>query len=131
VPKEEWQTRYERINLFEKLLTDGGVTIVKVFLHIDKDEQRKRLQARLDDPTKRWKFSRADVQERRYWKQYQQAYEAVLTRCNTKYAPWHIIPANCKWYRNLAVSNILRKTLAKMNPQFPPAEEGLDKLVVE
>ncbi len=131
VPKSEWESRYERINLFEKLLRDGGTTIVKVFLHIDKEEQRRRLQARLDDPNKRWKFSRADLKEREYWNDYQRVYEAALTRCNTEYAPWHVIPANRKWYRNLVVSRILRKTLEKMSPQFPPAEEGLERLVVE
>ena len=131
VPKSEWESRYERINLFEKLLRDGGTAIVKVFLHIDKEEQRRRLQARLDDPNKRWKFSRADLKERRYWNDYQRAYEAALTRCNTEHAPWHVVPANRKWYRNLVVSRILRKTLEKMSPQFPPAEEGLENVVVE
>ena len=131
VPEEEWERRYDRINEFEKLLHEGGTTIVKVFLHISKDEQRRRLQARLDDPTKRWKFSRADLQERHYWDAYQAAYEAAMTRCNTKHAPWHIVPADQKWYRNLAVSRILRKTLEKMSPQYPPAEEGLEGLVVE
>jgi PPK2 family polyphosphate:nucleotide phosphotransferase len=131
VPKEEWESRYERINLFEKLLSDGGVTVVKVFLHVSKAQQRRRLQARLDDPKKRWKFSRADLQERRYWGEYQRAYEAAMTRCNTKHAPWYIVPADHKWYRNLAVSRILRKTLERMAPQFPPAEEGLEGLVVE
>ncbi len=131
VPKSEWESRYERINLFEKLLRDGGTTIVKVFLHISKEEQRRRLQARLDDPNKRWKFSRADLKERGYWNDYQRVYEAALTRCNTEYAPWHVVPANRKWYRNLVVSRILRKTLEKMSPQYPPAEEGLERLVVE
>jgi PPK2 family polyphosphate:nucleotide phosphotransferase len=131
VPKEEWETRYERINQFEKMLHDGGTTIVKVFLHISKDEQRKRLQARLDDPKKRWKFNRDDLQERRLWDDYQQAYEAALTRCNTEHAPWYVVPANRKWYRNLVVSRILRKTLERLDPQFPPAEEGLEGLVVE
>jgi polyphosphate kinase 2 (PPK2 family) len=131
VPKEEWEGRYERINMFEKLLVEGGVTMVKIFLHIGKQEQRRRLQARLDDPTKRWKFSRADIEERCYWSDYQQAYEAALSRCNTRHAPWHIVPANNKWYRNLIVSRILRKTLERMSPQFPAAEEGLDGLVVE
>jgi PPK2 family polyphosphate:nucleotide phosphotransferase len=131
VPKSEWQSRYERINLFERVLSDGGTTIVKVFLHISKQEQRKRLQSRLDDPTKRWKFSRADLQERRYWDHYQRAYEAALTLCNTRHAPWYVVPANHKWYRNLLVSRILRTTLERMNPQYPPAEEGLDKLVVK
>jgi PPK2 family polyphosphate:nucleotide phosphotransferase len=131
VPKEEWEARYDRINRFEKMLHEGGTTIVKVFLHISKDEQRKRLQARLDDPKKRWKFSRADIAERNYWSDYQRAYEAAMTRCNATYAPWYIVPANHKWYRNLVISRILRKTLEKMNPQFPKAEKGLKGLVVK
>jgi PPK2 family polyphosphate:nucleotide phosphotransferase len=131
VPKKEWRTRYDRINLFEQMAHQGGTTIVKVFLHISKDEQRKRLQSRLDDPQKRWKFSKADLAEREYWSDYQKAYNDALTLCNTDYAPWYIVPANKKWYRNLAVSRILRQTLEKMNPQYPPAEEGLDGLVVK
>ncbi|MCE5266729.1 MAG: polyphosphate kinase 2 family protein, partial [Planctomycetaceae bacterium] len=131
VPKEEWESRYERINLFEKMLSEGGVTIVKVFLHISRQEQRRRLQARLDDPTKRWKFSKADLAERQYWNDYQRAYEVAMMRCNTEYAPWYIVPANRKCSRNLVISRILRKTLERMDPQFPPAEEGLDKVVVE
>jgi PPK2 family polyphosphate:nucleotide phosphotransferase len=131
VPAEEWKARYERINHFEDLLHSGGTALVKVFLHISRDEQRKRLQSRLDDPQKRWKFSHADLEERTYWRQYQKAYEAALTKCNTKQAPWYIVPADRKWYRNLIVSRILRRTLEKMDPQFPPAEEGLDGIVVE
>jgi PPK2 family polyphosphate:nucleotide phosphotransferase len=131
VPKDEWESRYERINRFEEMLHDGGTTIVKVFLHISKEEQRRRLQSRLDDPKKRWKFSRADIKERGYWDDYQRAYEAALTRCNTKHAPWHIVPANRKWYRNLVVSQILRKTLERLDPKYPPAEEGIDGLIVE
>ena len=131
VPKKEWQSRYERINLFERMLADGRTTIVKVFLHISKEEQRRRLQSRLDNPDKRWKFSRADLQERGYWDDYQRAYEAALSRCNTKHAPWYVVPANHKWYRNLVISRILRKTLEKMAPQYPPAEKGLDQIVVE
>jgi PPK2 family polyphosphate:nucleotide phosphotransferase len=131
VPKSEWRTRYEKINLFEKLAVQGGAVIVKVFLHISKDEQRSRLQSRLDDPQKRWKFSKADLAEREYWNDYQKAYEEALTRCNTDYAPWYIVPADKKWYRNLVVSKILRQTLEKMNPQYPPAEDGLEGLVVK
>jgi PPK2 family polyphosphate:nucleotide phosphotransferase len=131
VPEEEWKSRYERINAFEKLLSSGGTTIVKVFLHISKEEQQKRLQARLDDPKKRWKFSRADVQERSFWHDYQRAYEAALSRCSSKHAPWHIVPANRRWYRNLLVSRILREALENMDPQFPAAEEGLEGVVVE
>jgi PPK2 family polyphosphate:nucleotide phosphotransferase len=130
-PKREWQTRFDRINLFEKMLIMGGTTIVKIFLHIGKDEQRKRLQSRLDDPDKLWKFSRADLDERKYWDQYQRAYNDALTLCNTEDAPWYIVPANRKWYRNLAISHILCKTLKKMDPQFPPAEKGLEGIVVE
>jgi PPK2 family polyphosphate:nucleotide phosphotransferase len=131
VPKEEWESRYARINRFEELLHDAGTTIVKVFLHISKDEQRRRLQSRLDDPKKRWKFSKADIAERAFWADYQRAYEAALTRCNTPHAPWYIVPANHKWYRNMAISRILRTTLEEMNPQYPKAEKGLKGLVVE
>ena len=131
VPKSEWQTRYDRINAFEKLVVEGGTTIVKVFLFISKERQRTRLQARLDNPDKRWKFSHADVKERGYWDEYTRAYEEALTRCNTDHAPWHIVPSNRKWYRNLIVSRILCKTLRKMDPQFPPAEEGIEGIVVE
>jgi len=131
VSKKEWESRYERINLFEQTLAKGGTAIVKVFLHISKDEQQRRLQARLDAPQKRWKFSGADLQERRSWDDYQRAYEVAMSRCNEKHAPWYVVPANCKWYRNLVVSRILRKTLEQMAPQYPPAEEGLQGLVVE
>jgi PPK2 family polyphosphate:nucleotide phosphotransferase len=131
VPEKEWESRYERINRFEGMLHDAGTTIVKVFLHISKDEQRRRLQSRLDDAKKRWKFSRADIEERQYWADYHRAYEAAMTRCNTTRAPWYIVPANHKWYRNLVISHILRKTLEEMDPQYPPAEKGLKGLVVE
>lgn len=131
VPEAEWQTRYDRINEFEQLLTEGAVTILKFFLHISKEEQRERLQARLDNPLKRWKFSQADLSERKRWDAYQRAYEDALTRCNTPYAPWHIVPADRKWYRNLVVSQTLLETFEKMNPQIPPAEAGLDGIVVE
>jgi len=131
VPKSEWRTRYDRINAFEKLVVHGGTTIVKVFLYVSREEQRERLQARLDNPDKRWKFSRADIKERGYWDEYVRAYEEALTRCNTDCAPWHVVPADRKWYRNLVVSRLLCKTLREMDPQFPPAEEGLEGIVVE
>lgn len=131
VPEKKWQDRYERINEFEALLVEGGVTIVKCFLHISKEEQRERLQARLDNPDKRWKFSKGDLDERKLWDDYQRAYEDALTKCNTEYAPWHIIPSDRKWNRNLVISQILRETLEMMDPQFPKAEEGLDGIVVE
>lgn len=131
VPEKEWKSRYARINEFERLLVEGGMRLVKFFLHISKEEQRKRLQARLDDPTKRWKFSRADLEERKLWPLYQRAYEDALTRCNTEYAPWHIVPSDRKWYRNLVVSRVLKTVLEEMDPQFPPAEPGIEELVVE
>jgi PPK2 family polyphosphate:nucleotide phosphotransferase len=131
VPKKEWESRYERINLFEQTLAKGGTAIVKVFLHISKQEQQRRLQTRVDDPKKRWKFSRADLQERRAWDDYQRAYEVAMARCNSKHAPWYVVPANRKWYRNLVVSRILRRTLERMAPQYPPAEEGLQGMMVE
>jgi len=131
VPKSVWRTRYDRINEFEQLLVDEGVTLIKCFLHISKDEQRERLEARLEDPTKRWKFRRGDLEERKRWDDYQAAYEDAISRCNTTHAPWHIVPADRKWYRNLVVSNLLRETLEKLDPQFPEEEAGLDEIVVE
>ena len=131
VPREEWRSRYERINAFEQLLRDDGIKIVKIFLHISKEEQRKRLQARLDDPKKRWKFRRADIDERRLWDDYVRAYDEALTRCNTPHAPWYIVPADKKWYRNLVVSRVLRHALEEMDPQIPPPEKDLDGMVVE
>jgi PPK2 family polyphosphate:nucleotide phosphotransferase len=131
VPKEEWKSRYGRINAFERLVEEGGTKIVKIFLHISKDEQRERLQARLDDPNKRWKFRRSDLADRALWDDFQKAYGDALTRCNTDEAPWYIVPADKKWYRNLVVSRILRETLERMDPQYPPPEENLDGLVVE
>jgi len=107
------------------------MTIVKCFLHISKDEQKERLQARLTDPSKYWKFSIKDLEERKLWDDYQTAYEDALTLCNTKHAPWHIIPADRKWYRNLCISRILVNVLEELNPQFPQAQPGIEKLVVE
>lgn len=131
VPEDEWQGRYERINEFEKLLVEGRVTMLKCFLHISKEEQRERLQARLDDPNKRWKFNSGDLAERKLWDKYQEAYEDALEKCNTEHAPWHIIPSDRKWYRNLVVSELLKDTLEAMDAQFPPSEPGLDGIVVE
>lgn len=131
VPKAEWQTRYQRINDFEELLVEGRVTLIKCFLHISFEEQRERLQARLDTPHKRWKFSKGDLAERKLWDDYQNAYEAALTRCNTEHAPWHIIPSDRKWNRNLTVSKLLHDTLVELDPQFPECEAGLDDIIVE
>jgi len=131
VPPTEWQERYHQINEFERMVATGGTRILKCFLHISKEEQRERLQARLDNPHKRWKFSNKDIDERAFWDDYQRAYEVAVGRCNTEYAPWHIIPSDRKWYRNLTVSRLLLRTLTDMAPEFPPAEEGLDGLIVK
>jgi PPK2 family polyphosphate:nucleotide phosphotransferase len=131
IPEEQWRSRYHIINEFESLLAAGGMTFIKCFLHISKDEQRERLQKRLDNPNKRWKFSKSDLPERKLWDDYQRAYEDAITECNTKHAPWHIIPSDRKWYRNLIVSKILRETLERMDPQFPTAEPGLENIIVE
>ncbi|MEI6084526.1 MAG: polyphosphate kinase 2 family protein [Verrucomicrobiota bacterium] len=130
VPEKVWSGRYRQINDFEALLLASGVQILKFFLHIDKDEQRDRLQARLEDPTKNWKFNPGDLEERKLWKDYQRAYEDALRQCSTPAAPWFIIPANKKWFRNLAVSQIIVETLEKLDPQFPPPVAGLSKIVI-
>lgn len=130
VPEAIWERRYEHINAFERVVADHGTRILKFFLHISKAEQKERLQARLDDPEKRWKFSLGDLPVREKWQDYMQAYEAVLTRCNTPYAPWHIVPANKKWYRNLVITRVIVETLEAMDPQFPPAEPGLETVVI-
>lgn len=131
VPEEVWSQRYDKINTFENLLAEGGVTLVKCYLHISKDEQRARLQARLDNPAKHWKFDKQDIAERKLWNAYQAAYEDALSLCNTRFAPWHIIPSDRKWYRNLTVSRLLRETLERLDPRFPDPQPGLDGITVE
>lgn len=130
-PKEEINRRYEQINAFEKQLTDSGTVILKFFLHISKDEQKERLQARLEEPVKHWKFSSADLAERKLWNHYERAYEKAVSECSTPWAPWHIIPANHKWYRNYAVARIVLETLESMKLRYPAAEPGLDKIVID
>src|SRR6202161_3392170 len=115
VPKDFWSERYGQINQFEKFLSDNDVKILKFFLHISKDEQKKRFEQRIEDPDRQWKISEADFDERNYWGDYTKAYEDALTRCSTKHAPWYIIPANKKWFRNLAVSHIIAETMEEMN----------------
>lgn len=130
VPEPVWQQRYEQINQFEKLLAETGTTVVKFFLHISKDEQKERMEERLSDPERHWKFSRDDLNKRAQWNDYMAAYQDALARCSTDYAPWYAIPADQKWYRNLAIATVLAETLAKMNPQYPPPEEGLEDIRV-
>ncbi|HXI83773.1 MAG TPA: polyphosphate kinase 2 family protein [Verrucomicrobiae bacterium] len=131
VPKSVWSARYDQINAFEKLLTENGVTILKFFLHISKEEQKERLEARLEDSTRNWKISPADLKERERWGDYVKAYEAALSRCSTSAIPWFVIPSNKKWFRNLAVSQIIVETLEQMNPKFPKAAFDISKLKVK
>ena len=119
VPKKIWKARYDQINRFEEMLTRNGTTIVKFMLHISKDEQKKRLQARIENSRKRWKFSPADLRERPLWDDYQDVYEDAINRCSTSFAPWYIVPANHKWARDFAVINIVSRYLKKMKPRYP------------
>jgi PPK2 family polyphosphate:nucleotide phosphotransferase len=118
-PPDEIERRYGAINEFERRLVDDGMTVVKCFLHISKEKQRERLLARLDDPTKHWKFNPHDIDERAYWDDYQRAYEIAIERCNTDAAPWHVIPSDRKWYRNWLVSRLLLEHLERLNLQWP------------
>ncbi|MCL4302711.1 MAG: polyphosphate kinase 2 family protein [Anaerolineae bacterium] len=131
VSKAIWQTRYDHINDFEQLLVDSGVTILKFYLHISKEEQKKRLQARLDQPQKRWKFNPADLGERERWDDYMRAFEDVFEKCSTKAAPWYIVPANKKWYRNVVISETIIKTLESLDMKFPEPAVDLDKIVIK
>lgn len=125
VPEERWRKRYEHIRNFEKMLTDEGVTIVKFFLAIDRDEQRARFQDRVDDPTKRWKFNPGDLEERNRWDDYSAAFSEMLHETSMSYAPWYLVPANRNWLRNLAVGEILADTLDALKPTYPPAAAGV------
>jgi PPK2 family polyphosphate:nucleotide phosphotransferase len=131
VPKEVWSKRYEQINAFEKILAENGTTILKFFLHISKDEQKERLQARLDDPTKHWKFSLGDLGERKLWDDYQAAYEDALNKTSTEHAPWYVVPANRKWYRDLVISTVLVDALKGLKMKFPEPKDDLNGVVIE
>jgi PPK2 family polyphosphate:nucleotide phosphotransferase len=120
VPASTWRRRFEQINQWEAELVSEGTTVVKLFLNIDPDEQKRRLQARLDDPTKHWKFNPEDLKVRAQWGDYMRAYEDALSRCSTEAAPWYIVPANRKWFRNLAVAEILVSTMDAMELKYPP-----------
>jgi PPK2 family polyphosphate:nucleotide phosphotransferase len=124
VPKKVWSRRYDQINAFEKILAENGMTIVKFFLHISKEEQKRRFQARLDDKAKHWKLAAGDFEERKHWDDYVEAYEDCLRRCSTAHAPWYVIPSDKKWFRNLAVSSILVETLEALDLEYP--EPSLD-----
>ncbi|MDJ0340688.1 polyphosphate kinase 2 family protein [Streptomyces sp. H10-C2] len=127
VPRATWSKRYSVINRFEQSLADDGVSIVKVFLHVGYDEQRDRLLARLDNPDKHWKFNAGDIAERALWPAYQEAYEAALERCSTDAAPWYLVPADRKWYRNWAISKLLLEHLELMDPAYPKGDFDVEE----
>ncbi|HEY0734210.1 MAG TPA: polyphosphate kinase 2 family protein [Herpetosiphonaceae bacterium] len=130
IEEDVWRHRYAMINEFEHMLTLNNTVVLKFFLYISKDEQKRRLESRLQDPTKHWKFSSNDIKERAYWDQYMLAFEDAINQCSTEYAPWYVVPANKKWYRNLVIARTIADTLDAMNPQFPPGETGLGQIVV-
>ncbi len=131
VPKSVWKARYEHINNFERMLTDAGVVILKFYLHLSKDEQKERLLERYNDPTKQWKFSIDDVKKRKQWDDYQKAYADVLTECSTEWAPWYIVPADHKWFRNLVISQVIVDTLEKLDMHYPPLSEEAQNICIE
>jgi polyphosphate kinase 2 (PPK2 family) len=130
VPEEVWQDRYERINAFEALLAANATRIVKLFLHISRDEQRARFQKRLDNPEKHWKWSSGDLETREKWPAYQAAYTDALARCSTEVAPWYVVPADRKWYRDLAAAEILAEAARAMDPRWPEPEEDVSRVVI-
>jgi PPK2 family polyphosphate:nucleotide phosphotransferase len=125
VPEAVWRPRYQLINHFEQMLAQEGVTVLKFYLHISKDEQERRLQARQADPTKRWKFNPKDLEERKFWDDYVSAYEDAINQCSTLYAPWYVVPANKKWFRNLVVARTIADALEAIDPRFPEPGSGL------
>ena len=130
-PRKVWAARYQQINHFERMLVKNGVIILKFFLHISKAEQKQRLEERLNDPTRYWKFSLHDVEERGFWSAYRKAYEVALSECSTKWAPWHVVPADHKWYRNLVVAETIVGALRDLKMEYPPPTVDLSKIVIE
>ena len=131
VPESVWSRRYDHINAFEQMLADEGTTILKFYLHISKEEQAERLQARLDDPSKHWKFNIGDLAERKRWDDYMAAYTEMLERTSTAAAPWTIVPSDRKWFRNLVISQVIVETLEGLDLRYPDPEPGLDQVVIE
>ena len=131
IHKSIWSQRYEHINAFERCLSDNSIKIIKFFLHISKEEQRKRLEERMNDPSKRWKASESDITERKFWNNYTVAYQDIINRCSNLWAPWYIIPANKKWFRNLVVALIIVDTLERMKPKFPKPTINLSEMTID
>jgi PPK2 family polyphosphate:nucleotide phosphotransferase len=131
IHKSIWSQRYEHINAFERCLSDNSIKIIKFFLHISKEEQRTRLEERMNDPSKQWKVSESDITERKFWKNYTVAYQDIINRCSNLWAPWYIIPANKKWFRNLVVALVIVDTLERMKPKFPKPTINLSKMTID
>jgi PPK2 family polyphosphate:nucleotide phosphotransferase len=131
IDDQQRKQRYEHINAFEKMLLDEGTSIVKIFLHVGRDEQRIRLQSRLDDPEKRWKFDRSDLATREKWEQYARLYDAALTATSTPWAPWYVVPADHKWVSGVAAASILVHTLEELDPKIPAPKTRLDGIVID
>jgi polyphosphate kinase 2 (PPK2 family) len=131
IDKKTYRARYDDINAFEAMLRDNGTTILKFFLHISKDEQKERLQARLDDPKKYWKFNPGDLKEREFWDDYQEAYQDAINATSTPAAPWHVVPANHKWARDIAISEAVLQAMEGMNPQFPTVDFDPASMVIK
>lgn len=130
VPRAVWSRRFDSINDFERLLAESGTTILKFYLHISAEEQRQRLQERVEDPTKRWKFRAGDLEERKLWSEYGKAYEDVLSKTSTPWAPWWIVPADRNWYRDLVISQVLVDSLEGLAMKLPAGEPGIEKIKV-
>jgi PPK2 family polyphosphate:nucleotide phosphotransferase len=130
VPKDVWRRRYRHINEFERILVDEGTHILKCFLHVSEREQGERLQDRIDDPRKRWKFRRGDLDDRAKWPAFQTAYEEALSATSTSWAPWYVVPADRNWVRNLTVAKLLLNLLERLDPQLPPADPGIEQITV-
>lgn len=130
VPQSVWEKRYDQINAFEKMLADEGTTILKFFLHISKEEQKKRLEERILEPKKNWKFNPGDLKERDLWDEYMQAYEAVLSMTSTTWAPWYIVPADRNWVRNMVVATAAIDAITALNPQYPPPLTDLKGITI-
>jgi PPK2 family polyphosphate:nucleotide phosphotransferase len=130
VPEKQWKRRYEHIRNFEQMLVDEDTAVVKFFLHVDKEEQKERLLERRDTPRKQWKFSTGDLKERQLWEKYQEAYEDAINKTSTKDAPWYIVPANQKWFRNLLITSVLVDILKGFDMKYPEPEEGIENIEV-
>lgn len=130
-PEDRWRARYDEINAFEKMLAGEGTIVMKFYLHISKEEQREQMQERIDDPKKQWKFRMGDLDDRKLWDQYMNAYEDAIEKCNTEWAPWHVVPSDHKWYRDVVIAEAVIERLEKLDMKYPVPKEPLTGLRVE